>query len=141
MIPTNTFASVASAFNRWVDRRVSLLTPGALLLGFLCSDALIAGVPLVPWLFAYITFANDGTLSGSAGCNSYTTSYTLDGGEIEIAPPAATKKACAAPEGVMEQEAAYVAELPSATHFSAEGGTLALLAGDGTYVASYVPAG
>ncbi|WP_286894094.1 hypothetical protein [Thermobacillus sp.] len=36
---------------------MSLLTPGALLLGFLCSDALIGGVPLVPWLFAYITFA------------------------------------------------------------------------------------
>jgi Predicted Na+-dependent transporter len=34
-----------------------LLTPGALLLGFLCSDALIGGVPLVPWMFAYITFA------------------------------------------------------------------------------------
>lgn len=57
MIPTSTFASVASAFNRWCDRRLSLLTPGALLLGFLCSDALIGGVPLVPWLFAYITFA------------------------------------------------------------------------------------
>jgi Predicted Na+-dependent transporter len=36
---------------------MSWLTPGALLLGFLCSDALIGGVPLVPWLFAYITFA------------------------------------------------------------------------------------
>ena len=35
---------------------MSLLTPGALLLGFLCSDGLIGGVPLVPWLFAYITF-------------------------------------------------------------------------------------
>jgi len=57
VIPTSTFASFASAFNRWYDRRLSLLTPGALLLGFLCSDALIAGVPLVPWLFAYITFA------------------------------------------------------------------------------------
>ena len=56
MIPTNTFASFTSAFNRWYDRRLSLLTPGALLLGFLCSDALIGGVPLVPWLFAYITF-------------------------------------------------------------------------------------
>lgn len=57
MIPTNTFISIASAFNRWYDRRLSLLTPGALLLGFLCSDALIGVVPIVPWLFAYITFA------------------------------------------------------------------------------------
>ncbi|WP_041854241.1 bile acid:sodium symporter family protein [Thermobacillus composti] len=36
---------------------MSLLTPGALFLGFLCSDALLGCVPLVPWLFAYITFA------------------------------------------------------------------------------------
>jgi heat shock protein HslJ len=87
------------------------------------------------------TFANDGTLSGSAGCNSYTTSYTLDGGKIEIDPPAVTKKACAAPDGVMEQEAAYLSALPSATQFRVDGGALALLAADGTYVASYVPAG
>ena len=87
------------------------------------------------------TFADDGTLSGSAGCNSYTSSYTLDGGEIEIAPPAATKKACAAPDGVMEQEAAYLAALPSATQFRVDGGALVLLAADGTYVASYLAAG
>ena len=71
----------------------------------------------------------------------YTSSYTLDGGEIEIAPPAATRKACAAPERVMEQEAAYLAALPSATHFRVDAGALVLLAADDTYVASYVPAG
>lgn len=87
------------------------------------------------------TFADDGTLSGSAGCNQYTGSYTLDGGSIEIGTLAATKKACAAPEGVMEQEAAYLAALPTATHFRVDGGSLALLAADGTFVASYVPAG
>ena len=73
--------------------------------------------------------------------HSYTTSYTLDGGAIEIGPAAVTKKACASPDGVMEQEAAYLAALASATHFRLDGGSLALLAADGTYVASYVPAG
>ena len=87
------------------------------------------------------TFAADGTLSGSAGCNSYTSTYTLDGGAIEITPPAATKKACAAPKGVMEQESAYLSALTTATHFRVDGGSLALLAADGTFVASYVPAG
>ena len=87
------------------------------------------------------TFADDGTLSGSAGCNQYTGSYTFDGGGIEIGPLAATKKACAAPEGVMEQEAAYLAALPAATHFRVDAGRLTLLAADGTYVASYVTAG
>jgi hypothetical protein len=41
----------------------------------------------------------------------------------------------------MEQEAAYLAALPTATHFRVDGGALALLSADGTYVASYVPAG
>ena len=41
----------------------------------------------------------------------------------------------------MEQEAAYLAALPRATHFRVNGAALALLSADGTYVASYVPAG
>ena len=86
-------------------------------------------------------FAAEGTLSGSAGCNSYTTSYTLEAGSIQIDPPAATKKACASPEGVMEQEDAYLTALPTATHFRVDGGALSLLAADGTFVAAYTPAG
>ncbi len=83
------------------------------------------------------TFADDGTLTGSAGCNRYTTTYTTERGGIEIAPPAATKKACAAPDGVMEQEAAYLAALPTAVRYRVDGGSLALLSADGTYVASF----
>jgi heat shock protein HslJ len=82
-------------------------------------------------------FAEDGTLTGSAGCNTYRTTYTTDRGSIEIATPAATRKACAAPEGVMEQEAAYLAALPTAAHYRVDGGSLALLRADGTYAASY----
>src|SRR5262245_8195606 len=86
-------------------------------------------------------FAEDGTLSGLAGCNQYTSSYTLDRGAIEIAPPAATKKACASPDGVMEQESAYLAALVTATQFRLDGNSLTLLAEDGTTVAFYVAAG
>jgi heat shock protein HslJ len=37
------------------------------------------------------TFTRDGKLSGSAGCNTYTTTYRLDGGAIAIAKPATTR--------------------------------------------------
>jgi heat shock protein HslJ len=37
----------------------------------------------------------------------------------------------------MEQEAAYLAALPSATQYRLDGGSLALLSPDGTYVATY----
>jgi heat shock protein HslJ len=85
-------------------------------------------------------FAADGTLTGSAGCNTYRTTYTTTRGGIEIAPPAATKKACSAPDGILEQEAAYLAALPTANHYRVDGDSLALLRPDETFVASYVRA-
>ena len=101
---------------------------------FLNGDAVSS--PL-PGTTLTATFGDDGTLSGSSGCNRYTTTYTTDQGAIEIAPPAGTRKLCPEPEGVMEQEAAYLAALPTATQYRLDGGSLALLSADGTYVATY----
>jgi heat shock protein HslJ len=82
-------------------------------------------------------FGEDGTLSGSAGCNTYTASYTTERGTIEIGEPAVTRKACVEPAGVMEQEQAYLDALPRATSYRVEGATLSLLTPEGTYVAIY----
>ena len=84
---------------------------------------------------------DDETVGGSTGCNNYMTGYTTDGGSIEIEEPAGTRKLCPEPEGVMEQEAAYLAALPTADHFRVDGESLALFAADGTDVASFVRAG
>jgi heat shock protein HslJ len=81
-------------------------------------------------------FADDGTLVGSGGCNVYRTKYSTDGGSIEIAPPFATRKACAQPEGVMEQEAAYLDVLPRAARYRLDGSSLRLLTAEGTIVAA-----
>jgi heat shock protein HslJ len=86
------------------------------------------------------TFGEDGTLSGSGGCNTYRATYTANRGRIEIGEPAATKKACASPEGIMEQEAAYLAALPTAASYSVEGRSLQLLTDTGTIVATYMRA-
>ncbi len=83
------------------------------------------------------TFAADGTLTGSAGCNTYRATYTADRGTIKISEPVATRKACAEPDGVMEQEQAYLSALPSAAQYTVEGSTLSLLTAEGTYVAVY----
>ena len=85
------------------------------------------------------TFAEDGTLSGSAGCNSYTAMYVMANGILEISPPASTRKLCAEPEGVMEQEAAYLAALPETARFQLGEGGLELLRADGTFVTTYAP--
>lgn len=82
------------------------------------------------------TFAEGGKLTGSAGCNRYTASFTANQGRMKIDAPASTRKHCDEPEGVMEQEAAYLAVLPSAVEYRVDGGSLSLLSADGTYVAT-----
>jgi polar amino acid transport system substrate-binding protein len=69
-------------------------------------------------------FEADGTLSGSAGCNSYTASYLTDGNLLTIYPPQRQQMVCADPEGIMEQEQGFLAALTSASAFSMEGGQL-----------------
>jgi heat shock protein HslJ len=82
-------------------------------------------------------FAEDGTLSGSAGCNSYTTSYETDGEKITIGPAASTRKFCAEPEGIMEQESQYLAALENAAVYMIDNSTLEIRDANGSGVVSY----
>ena len=76
-------------------------------------------------------------LAGSAGCNTYRATYEIDAGAITIGEPAATRKACPKPAGVMEQEQAYLAALPRARSWRLEGTLLSLFTAEDTYVATY----
>jgi heat shock protein HslJ/membrane-bound inhibitor of C-type lysozyme len=69
----------------------------------------IGGTALVGSSRASLAFGDDGRLSGSASCNSYTAPYTLTGEGLTIGAAAVTRKACAPP--VMKQEAAFLAAL------------------------------
>ena len=70
-------------------------------------------------------------LSGNAGCNSYFAGYTVAGNAITVEAPGSTSMFCEEPQGVMEQETAYLAALQSAATFSIEGDQLWLrTAGD-----------
>jgi heat shock protein HslJ len=59
----------------------------------------------------------NGSVSGSAGCNNFNGPYTVSDNQISIGPLAGTMMMCAEPEGVMEQEAAYQAALQSAATY------------------------
>jgi heat shock protein HslJ len=85
-------------------------------------------------------FGEDGKLNGSAGCNNFMTSYTVDGNNMTIQPPATTRKLCPEPEGVMEQEAAFVSMLPQTATYSISGNVLELRTADGALVASFTAA-
>ncbi len=81
-------------------------------------------------------FGEDGRLNGSAGCNNFMTSYTLDGQNITIEPAATTRKMCPG-EGVMEQETQFLTALTTATTWSISGDMLELRTADGALAVSF----
>ena len=70
----------------------------------------------------------DGTVSGTGGCNTYSGSYSVDGDAITFGPLVSTLIACEDPIGAQEQ--AYFAALARADGFDVDGGTLTLSEGD-----------
>ena len=83
-------------------------------------------------------YGDDGRVTGSAGCNQYFASYEVKGESISIALPGATRRFCAEPEGIMDQEARFLEALRAAATFRLEGERLALRAPDGALVLTLV---
>lgn len=79
----------------------------------------------------------DTELMGDTGCNQYTGTYELDGTAITVGELIQTEMACTEPEGVMDQEAAYLSTLASAASVSRTDGQLELLDVNGSVVLTY----
>jgi heat shock protein HslJ len=73
----------------------------------------------------------DGGVAGNAGCNDYRAGYEIEGESLRIGPAGSTKKMCFGPEGIMEQEAQFLAALSSAVVYRIEGDNLELRREDG----------
>ncbi|MFC1466661.1 MAG: META domain-containing protein [Candidatus Brachytrichaceae bacterium NZ_4S206] len=78
-----------------------------------------------------VSFGADGRVSGSAGCNNFTGSFTQTGDAIEISPLASTAKMCPDPAGIMEQEAQFLQAMQSAKVIQLDGDRLTLRTADG----------
>jgi heat shock protein HslJ/uncharacterized lipoprotein YbaY len=91
---------------------------------------------MVPGVTIIAEFTEDGKLGGNSGCNSYNTTYEVDGNNIEISDKIANT-AMACPDPIMEQEAAYLAALPTAATYEIEGSEMVLLDGGGEAVLIY----
>lgn len=77
-------------------------------------------------------------LSGSAGCNNYFAAFETDGSQLSLGPAGNTEMYCAQPDGVMEQEAAYLEALRTVASYQVEGNKLTLLDEDGMRLALFV---
>jgi heat shock protein HslJ len=82
-------------------------------------------------------FGEDETITGSAGCNSYSGTYKVDGNEIEIELGPLTMMFCEDPEGVMDQESDYLEALQSVTQYKILGEQLVMMDDNGQEVLQY----
>ena len=76
----------------------------------------------------------EGGVSGSAGCNSYSAQHSIGDEEITFTSPGVTRRACANPEGVMQQETRFLDLLPNLTKFHIYGDRLFIFTGEGSAV-------
>lgn len=79
-----------------------------------------------------IVFDDDGGVSGSGGCNRYTGSYTLENGQLDLGPMAATKMMCS--KAVMEQETGFLVALGEIERVAVDGPSLLI-----TFAGSEMP--
>ena len=75
-------------------------------------------IPTLPDTQITLQLTDDGAYSGQAGCNTYSGTYRLSEGNVLLFdPPVTTRQYCKQPEGVMEQEEAYLSLLPKVNAF------------------------
>jgi len=82
--------------------------------------------PVLPGTQITAVLGANNSMKGSAGCNTYTTTYQISGSKLTIAPPATGQMMCSSPPGIMEQEQAYLAALTKVDGFQVAGDTLKL---------------
>lgn len=100
-----------------------------------------AAVSLIDGSKITAKFGADGVLSGSAGCNRYRAAYVTEGSSITIQAPAATRKTCSSPDGVMRQESEYLKALTTAATYAIQGRQLELRTAGDALVALFQASG
>lgn len=94
----------------------------------------LGGEEVAAGVVSTLTFNEDGNISGNGGCNSFGGKVSFDGAKLKIGDVFSTKMACQQPK--MKQEAAFLAALAKAASYTVKDGTLTLLDGSGTAVAT-----
>lgn len=87
-----------------------------------------------------LSFGAGGDASGSGGCNHYSGHYEVTGSRISIGGIVVAAMNCAEPEGVVEQEQAYMKALGTASSMRFEGDRLELRTADGALAVAFVRA-
>ncbi len=70
-------------------------------------------------------------VSGNVTCNNYSGTYQTTGNKINIGPLATTLRECVGPDGIMEQEAAFLTAMEGAAQYDIKGDTLEMVDAQG----------
>jgi heat shock protein HslJ len=111
---------------------------GASLQGTRWALVTLGGGALLPGTAPSVEFSED-QMSGSTGCNTYFSEYEVSGDELSIGAVAVTEMWCMEPEGVMDQEQAFLDALASVTGYRLAGERLELLDGTGEAILTFEP--
>jgi heat shock protein HslJ len=94
-------------------------------------------IPVIDNTEVTARFGDDGILSGTAGCNRYSAAYLVRGKQLAITPPRVqTQLSCLVP-GIMEQESAFLADLPSAASLQTGGTKMKVLNNESRVILSF----
>jgi heat shock protein HslJ len=96
-------------------------------------------VSVLPESEVTVAFDAGARITGSAGCNAYFASYTLDSEGLRFGAPGATRRFCGEPSGLMDQEFRFLALLEQVAGMRLAGGTLRLLSDSGEPLVMLVP--
>jgi heat shock protein HslJ len=82
-------------------------------------------------------FSDDGTITGSAGCNRYFADFNRTGTSLGFGPIGSTKMYCSEPDGRMAQEQAYLSLLATVAGYEIEGSRLILKNSGGSPILTF----
>lgn len=86
----------------------------------------------------WIAFNQNGTFSGSSGCNNYNGTFTSSGNAVQMSETiASTGNNCTQPAGIMEQEAQYFNLLRAVRSYVLNGRDLQMMDGNGRLILQY----
>jgi heat shock protein HslJ len=98
----------------------------------------LQGKDLIPETKATLTFEGD-QIGGIASCNRYFGSVTLEKDSFLVGMVGSTEMWCMEPEGVMEQETAFLKALSSVARYSVENDELTLYDADEQALLAFGP--
>jgi len=80
-------------------------------------------------------------VSGIAGCNRFNADYEVDGNDLSFGPVATTRKLCADPPGIMEQESAFLSALSEVASYELDDESLVMFDSMGDIRLTFTTAG